>query len=240
MSNTKQNSGYASESQVNSALDTFDHVVVLMLENRSFDNLLGFIYPTAFHHPHPPERASRAPPSRCRTRFRLRRSSNRRTAAARSSSPRRRITTSPIPIRARNITTSTSSCLTSPTAASTRRSTCRRLPCLRPRCRASSRTTSKSWASRCRSLPGRSLSPNTARSCSASIRRPYRCCRPWPRNSRCSITGIARYRARPGATAPSGTPQPHGAGSTTNLMSPGSSTMEAKRSSTRSKSRAPV
>jgi phospholipase C len=26
-------------------LDTFDHVVVLMLENRSFDNLLGFVYP---------------------------------------------------------------------------------------------------------------------------------------------------------------------------------------------------
>ncbi len=26
-------------------LDTFDHVVVLMLENRSFDNLLGYMYP---------------------------------------------------------------------------------------------------------------------------------------------------------------------------------------------------
>ncbi len=26
-------------------LDTFDHVVVLMLENRSFDNLLGYLYP---------------------------------------------------------------------------------------------------------------------------------------------------------------------------------------------------
>jgi phospholipase C len=25
-------------------LDTFDHVVVLMLENRSFDNLLGYLY----------------------------------------------------------------------------------------------------------------------------------------------------------------------------------------------------
>ncbi|WP_428979165.1 alkaline phosphatase family protein [Flavobacterium cupriresistens] len=25
-------------------LDTFDHIVVLMLENRSFDNLLGFLY----------------------------------------------------------------------------------------------------------------------------------------------------------------------------------------------------
>ncbi len=27
-----------------SPLDTFDHVVVLMLENRSFDNLLGHLY----------------------------------------------------------------------------------------------------------------------------------------------------------------------------------------------------
>ncbi len=27
-------------------LDSFDHVVVLMLENRSFDNLLGYLYPT--------------------------------------------------------------------------------------------------------------------------------------------------------------------------------------------------
>ena len=26
------------------ALDTFDHVVVLMLENRSFDNLPGYLY----------------------------------------------------------------------------------------------------------------------------------------------------------------------------------------------------
>ena len=26
-------------------LNTFDHVVVLMLENRSFDNLLGYLYP---------------------------------------------------------------------------------------------------------------------------------------------------------------------------------------------------
>jgi len=25
-------------------LDTFDHVVVLMLENRSFDNILGYLY----------------------------------------------------------------------------------------------------------------------------------------------------------------------------------------------------
>ena len=29
----------------NAALDTFDHVVVLMLENRSFDNLFGYLYP---------------------------------------------------------------------------------------------------------------------------------------------------------------------------------------------------
>src|SRR6185503_2651521 len=28
-----------------SMLDSFDHVVVLMLENRSFDNLLGYMYP---------------------------------------------------------------------------------------------------------------------------------------------------------------------------------------------------
>jgi Phosphoesterase family len=27
-----------------SGLDTFDHVVVLMLENRSFDNVLGYLY----------------------------------------------------------------------------------------------------------------------------------------------------------------------------------------------------
>lgn len=26
-------------------IDTFDHVVVLMMENRSFDNLLGFFHP---------------------------------------------------------------------------------------------------------------------------------------------------------------------------------------------------
>jgi phospholipase C len=30
---------------VGDMLDTFDHVVVLMLENRSFDNLLGYMYP---------------------------------------------------------------------------------------------------------------------------------------------------------------------------------------------------
>jgi phospholipase C len=29
-----------------SPLDTFEHVVVLMLENRSFDNLLGYLYET--------------------------------------------------------------------------------------------------------------------------------------------------------------------------------------------------
>src|SRR5262249_46354298 len=33
-----------SEQPFTSLLDTFDHVVVLMLENRSFDNLLGYLY----------------------------------------------------------------------------------------------------------------------------------------------------------------------------------------------------
>ncbi len=33
-----------SEKQFTNLLDTFDHVVVLMLENRSFDNLLGYLY----------------------------------------------------------------------------------------------------------------------------------------------------------------------------------------------------
>jgi phospholipase C len=33
-----------SEKQFTDVLDTFDHVVVLMLENRSFDNLLGYLY----------------------------------------------------------------------------------------------------------------------------------------------------------------------------------------------------
>jgi phospholipase C len=33
-----------SETQFTGVLDTFDHVVVLMLENRSFDNLLGYLY----------------------------------------------------------------------------------------------------------------------------------------------------------------------------------------------------
>jgi phospholipase C len=28
---------------VGDMLDTFDHVVVLMLENRSFDNVLGYV-----------------------------------------------------------------------------------------------------------------------------------------------------------------------------------------------------
>ena len=32
------------ENQNFNPLDTFDHVVVLMLENRSFDNLLGHLY----------------------------------------------------------------------------------------------------------------------------------------------------------------------------------------------------
>lgn len=31
---------------VRSGLDTFDHVVVVMFENRAFDNLLGYLYPT--------------------------------------------------------------------------------------------------------------------------------------------------------------------------------------------------
>ncbi|MBD3813926.1 MAG: hypothetical protein IE917_17145, partial [Betaproteobacteria bacterium] len=35
----------ATGANTGSPLDTFDHVVVLMLENRSFDNLLGMIYP---------------------------------------------------------------------------------------------------------------------------------------------------------------------------------------------------
>jgi phospholipase C len=34
-----------SSNLVGDMLDTFDHVVVLMLENRSFDNLLGYMYP---------------------------------------------------------------------------------------------------------------------------------------------------------------------------------------------------
>ena len=33
------------DSTVRNMLDTFDHVVVLMFENRSFDNLLGGLYP---------------------------------------------------------------------------------------------------------------------------------------------------------------------------------------------------
>jgi phospholipase C len=35
-----------SERQFTNVLDTFEHVVVLMLENRSFDNLLGYLYPS--------------------------------------------------------------------------------------------------------------------------------------------------------------------------------------------------
>lgn len=31
-------------------LNTFDHVVVLMLENRSFDNLLGYLYGNGIPH----------------------------------------------------------------------------------------------------------------------------------------------------------------------------------------------
>ncbi|HLN37462.1 MAG TPA: alkaline phosphatase family protein [Xanthobacteraceae bacterium] len=34
-----------SSNPIGDMLDTFDHVVVLMLENRSFDNLLGYMYP---------------------------------------------------------------------------------------------------------------------------------------------------------------------------------------------------
>jgi phospholipase C len=40
------------ETQSTSVLDTFEHVVVLMLENRSFDNLLGYLY--SQKHPVPP------------------------------------------------------------------------------------------------------------------------------------------------------------------------------------------
>jgi len=32
------------ETTAKTGLDTFEHVVVLMLENRSFDNLLGYLY----------------------------------------------------------------------------------------------------------------------------------------------------------------------------------------------------
>lgn len=38
-------SGQSLSSDQQAGLATFDHVVVLMLENRSFDNLLGFVYP---------------------------------------------------------------------------------------------------------------------------------------------------------------------------------------------------
>lgn len=41
-----------SEKQFTNVLDTFDHVVVLMLENRSFDNLLGYLY--SQNYPVPP------------------------------------------------------------------------------------------------------------------------------------------------------------------------------------------
>jgi phospholipase C len=42
-----------SEKQFTNTLDTFKHVVVLMLENRSFDNLLGYLYSQKY--PVPPE-----------------------------------------------------------------------------------------------------------------------------------------------------------------------------------------
>jgi phospholipase C len=41
-----------SETQSTNGLDTFDHVVVLMLENRSFDNLLGYLYSQQYPVPH--------------------------------------------------------------------------------------------------------------------------------------------------------------------------------------------
>src|SRR6185503_11159385 len=34
----------AKETAMTTPLDTFEHVVVLMLENRSFDNILGYLY----------------------------------------------------------------------------------------------------------------------------------------------------------------------------------------------------
>jgi phospholipase C len=43
-----------SETQSTNVLGTFDHVVVLMLENRSFDNLLGYLYSQQY--PVPPDK----------------------------------------------------------------------------------------------------------------------------------------------------------------------------------------
>ena len=42
--NAKDNPEVMTSETYNSMLDNFDHVVVLMLENRSFDNLLGYLY----------------------------------------------------------------------------------------------------------------------------------------------------------------------------------------------------
>jgi len=53
MPGKKESTSDSFENATNSALDTFDHVVVLMLENRSFDNLLGFIYPDGVPSPPP-------------------------------------------------------------------------------------------------------------------------------------------------------------------------------------------
>jgi phospholipase C len=53
MANTEESACDPIASAVNSGLDTFDHVVVLMLENRSLDNLLGFIYPDGVPSPAP-------------------------------------------------------------------------------------------------------------------------------------------------------------------------------------------
>ncbi|HEY6814584.1 MAG TPA: alkaline phosphatase family protein [Croceibacterium sp.] len=53
MPSTEKSDTDAAASSGSSVLDTFDHVVVLMLENRSFDNLLGFIYPNGVPSPAP-------------------------------------------------------------------------------------------------------------------------------------------------------------------------------------------
>src|SRR6187551_3638192 len=53
MPSTEKSACDGPASSTSSGLDTFDHVVVLMLENRSFDNLLGFIYPDGVPAPAP-------------------------------------------------------------------------------------------------------------------------------------------------------------------------------------------
>jgi hypothetical protein len=50
---TKKSASDAPASSTIPGLDTFDHVVVLMLENRSLDNMLGFIYPDGVPSPAP-------------------------------------------------------------------------------------------------------------------------------------------------------------------------------------------